>query len=215
MKPITKISLVCSCVFAVALIMLIMEKYDSIIPQKPEQVEETEENDKNTSLNIAETNSQGGIDNYFETALKQMIAYEDLILDTVTVIKGINEAPLQQYMSGKSFVLFYPQHFCGECFQKDLEYYNLISERFPQKTFLISTGLSNRDLLFLKKDHDVKSEVYHITTQQKELFSELIEPCFFMLDENMRVSLFFNPDPEYPEMSEWYFEKIYLLLENL
>ena len=66
MKPITKISLVCSCVFVVALIMLIMEKYDSIIPQKPEQVEETEENDKNTSLNIAETNSQGGIDNYLK-----------------------------------------------------------------------------------------------------------------------------------------------------
>lgn len=209
MKPITKISLICSCVFAAALIMLIVEKYDSIIPVPQE------ESDEYISPNTGKKISQEGINDYFETALKQMIAYEDLVLDSITVIKGIDNDPLQKYMSGKSFVLFYPQHFCGECFQKDLEYYNLIAERYPQKTFLISTGLSNRDLLFFKKDHDVKSEVYHITTQQKELFTELIEPCFFMLDENMRVSLFFNPDPEYPDMSEWYFEKIYSLLKKL
>ena len=209
MKPITKVSLICSCIFAVALIVLIGKKYDSIIPQQQE------ENDEYISPHTGKKVSQESINGYFEIALKQMIAYEDLVLDSVTVIKGIDNAPLQKYMSGKSFVLFYPQHFCGECFQKDLEYYNLIAERYPQKTFLISTGLSNRDLLFFKKDHDVKSEVYHITTPQKDLFTELIEPCFFMLDENMRVSLFFNPDPEHPDMSEWHFEKIYSLLKKL
>lgn len=150
-----------------------------------------------------------------EIALKQMITYEGLQIDSIWLME---EQPilLEEYAREKPvFVLFYPQHFCGECFQGDLYRFNDLAKEYKDQTILISTELSKRDLFFFKKEHDIQANVYPISTKQRVLFAEMKEPCFFILTPNKRIHLFFNPDPDYPDLSDWYFKKISSLLNKL
>lgn len=150
-----------------------------------------------------------------ETALKQRIVYDELKIDTVWLSGKDSEMQLENYVGDSTlFILFYPQHFCGECFQKELDRYNVLAEEFEGKVVLLSTGLSKRDLLFFQKKHSIQGALFPIQTTQQELFQEMIEPCFFLLDKRMRIRHFFNPDPDFQEMSEMYFQKVKSILST-
>lgn len=146
-----------------------------------------------------------------------MIFYERLHIDSTWIIQNSKEyKPLKEHTKQSTIlVLFYPQHYCGECFQGDLLRFNDISKKFENKTLIISTLLTKRDLFFWKKENDIFAEAYQIKTKQNTLFQEVLEPCFFVLNKDMNVHLFFNPDPDLPDLSDWYFNKIENLLENL
>lgn len=64
------------------------------------------------------------------------------------------------------------------------------------------------------KEQGVVADALQINPSQKKLFTEIEEPCFFVLTEDMQVRLFFNPDPDLPELSDWFFEKAESILKQ-
>ena len=196
MKPVMKLAIVLSCVFFICLLLFVFQYFKrGSVPQSYEY--------------LLEEKAEPDASKYLSVALKQMITYEGVSVDSIWVQADNQSILLEEYVkNGSLFILFYPQHYCGECFSGDMMRYNELSEEFEGRTVLLSTGLNKRDLFFFKKEHDIKSDVYHIRTSLKGLFQEMYEPCFSLLDKHMKVRLFFNPDPEQQEMSDWYFDKI-------
>ena len=201
MKPVMKLSIILSIIFFVGLIYFVINYYkrDSLA---------------NSYDYLLEEQADPDVSKYLALALKQMITYEGMPADSIWVQDENKNVLLDEYTKDSTlFILFYPQHFCGECFSGDMIRYNDLSTEYKGRTMLLSTKLNRRDLHFFKKEHDITSEMYHIQTSLNGLFQEMHEPCFFLLDKDMKVRLFFNPDPEQPEMSDWYFDKIRRVLK--
>lgn len=203
MNSVNKLSIILSTCFTICLLMFVIYYFISKQKTLPE-----------TRNYLLEKNTEPDISQYLSVALKQMIAYEGEKVDSVWVKNENRDVLLKEYVKDNTLlILFYPDHFCGECFAGDMIRYNDLSEQYKGRTIFLSTKMSKRELFFFKKEHNIKSDVYSIRTSLKSFFEEMYEPCFFILDKGMKVRLFFNPDPDQPEMSDWYFNKIKYVLE--
>ena len=151
-----------------------------------------------------------------EKALKQMVYYEDFTIDTTWIMRNYKaQGLLNEYIEERpALILFYPKHFCQECFDGDLYRFNEVSKRNKGYTYILSTQLTNRDMYIWGKEQGVVTESLQIKPKQEKLFTEIEEPCFFILTKDMKVHLFFNPDPDFPELSDWYFEKVESIFQN-
>ena len=151
-----------------------------------------------------------------QKALKQMIHYEGFAIDTTWVLRNYEKRGLlSDYIKQRpALILFYPNHFCHECFEGDLYRFNEVCKRHIGRAFILSTQLTNREMYLWGKEQGAVADALQINPSQKKLFTEIEEPCFFVLTEDMQVRLFFNPAPDLPELSDWFFEKAESILKQ-
>jgi hypothetical protein len=103
---------------------------------------------------------------------------------------------------------------CKSCYSDDLTTLQAeMPEDSPDWVRILSSQLQERELLILKRTHNVTIPIYII--QPKSFNWEVEEmnvPYFFVLHPDMTVSQIFVPDTNYPEVSKQYFESVKRLL---
>ncbi|GEM_PF-6545782 len=146
--------------------------------------------------------------------MQQMITYQNHRIDSVQVHENGEYLSFKNALNRKKLVLFYPQHFCGECTEYDLDNFKKLSDQYPEQTVLISTQLQKRELLFFTKEHKLKCKYYNVHLPANDLLNDIHEPCYFLVGKDLSISLFFNPDMSQMDMTDFYFSKVKMILKN-
>lgn len=109
----------------------------------------------------------------------------------------------------KKLVLWFSQLSCRSCvdtqYQILLDKFDLIGE---DNVLLISTSGSTRIISPFKRVNSISKEVYmtNLTLNKKEI--NMDTPCYFIMDENRKISDVFFPDRENEQLSNMYLDGI-------
>jgi hypothetical protein len=124
---------------------------------------------------------------------------------------------LSQMVKSKPLLIFrFSNNNCKICYSDALTALQTeMPEDSPDWVRILSSQLTERELLILKRTHNLKIPTYIISPQSLDWDVEKMNvPYFFVLHRDMKISNIFVPDKNYPEVSKQYFEGVKRFLSN-
>ncbi|UYQ95267.1 hypothetical protein MKQ68_09175 [Chitinophaga horti] len=149
-----------------------------------------------------------------ENVTKEIIRYSDLPFDTELAITT-NENVLTRLSrvvntADTTFILLYPGHNCSLCFQEDMNRVKALGKEIGMnRIVLLTTALTQKELFFFLKNHDIAFNGYVVTARgEHPLLANIDRPAFFMLTPGKLVASLFVPDPDFPGLSDAYLDMV-------